>query len=197
MAPPVKDITNVLVGRSNFYIANSINSIDPTEETEFDEAWSSHATTGWYHPGASDSGLDFSVDKKEKRHYVDDFSGPAVITVEETTLKVGFVFAEATLRNLMYASGGGTITNRAATSSLIGLETLKLSEDLQVVKIGFEGKNPQGFWRRVIIPRVVSIGKIKAQLDRSKNKQVYAAEFESICPIEQIFIGDKKANKTA
>ena len=197
MAPPVKDLTNVIVGRANFYIANHLtNTLNPIDDLAFDEAWPT-GPTGWYHPGASSTGLDFSVDKKEKYHFVDDFSVPAVITVEETTLKIGFTFAEATLENLMHASGGGTLTQQVATAALHGVETLKLSEDLAVVKIGFEGKNPYGFWRRVIVPRVVSIGKIKAQLDRSKNKQVYAAEFSSICPIEDIIIRDKKANKTA
>lgn len=189
MPAPVKTITNVLVGRANLYIAVE-GTTDPADTLAFDEAWASP----WYHPGYSDTGLDFTVDKKEKKHYVDDISVPAVITVEETTLKVGFTFAEATLENLRYAVGGGTITTQAAAAGVIGKKTLALSEDLEVVKLGFEGKNPQGFFRRVIIPRVVSIGKIKAQLDRSKNKQVYSAEFESICPITDIKIFDKTAN---
>lgn len=194
MPAPVKTITNVLVGRANLYIGPE-GTAGPADSVPFDESW----TTGipaWYHPGYSDSGLDFSVDKKEKRHYVDDISVPAVITIEETTMKVGFTFAEATLENLRYAAGGGAITKTNPGVGVVGKTSLKLSEDLEVVALGFEGKNPQGFYRRVIVPRVVSIGKIKAQLDRSKNKQVYAAEFESVCAITDVLIYDKTANAT-
>src|SRR3712207_5852931 len=100
MAPPVKTITNVLVGRANFYIDTSAAAANPPDTLPFDEAWASP----WYHPGYSDDGLSFSVDKKEKRHYVDDISVPTNITVEETTMKVSFTFAEATLENIMHAA---------------------------------------------------------------------------------------------
>lgn len=192
MAPPVKTITNVLVGRANLYIS-PVGTASPADTVAFDTDWGT-GVPAWFHPGYSDTGLDFTVDKKEKRHFVDDISVPTNITVEETTMKVGFTFAEATLENLRYASGGGTITSQTAASAVIGKKTLVLSEDLEVVALGFEGKNPQGFYRRVIIPRVVSIGKIKAQFDRAKNKQVYAAEFESVCAIDTIQIYDKTAN---
>lgn len=189
MAPPVKTLTNVLVGIAHLYISPEGTS-DPPDTLAFGEAWASP----WYHPGYSESGLEFGVERKEKRHYVEEISVPAVITVEETTMKVSFTFAEATLENLRYATGGGTITTQAAGTGIIGKKTLTLSEDLEVVKLGFEGKNPDGFYRRVIIPRVVSIGKIKAQFDRSKNKQIYAAEFESVNAISDIKIYDKTAN---
>lgn len=192
MPAPPKDILNVLVGRANMYVS-PVGTAHPADTIPFDEAWTPAA---WYHPGYSDSGLDFGIDKKEKRHYVDDISVPTNITVEETMFKVGFVFAEATLKNLSLAAGGGSLVTQNPTSSLIGKRTLTLSEDLEVVQLGFEGKNAEGFYRRVIIPRVVSVAKIKAQLDRAKNKQVYATEFESVCAITDVKIYEKFANPT-
>jgi hypothetical protein len=168
----------------------------PADTVPFGTDWST-GIPAWYHPGYSQDGLTLQVDRKEKRHKVDEISSPAVITVDETTMKVLFKFAEATLENLRYAVGGGTITTVAASTGVIGKKTLKISENLDVVTLGFEGKNPQGFFRRVVIPRVVSVGKIKTEWDRSKNMQVFAAEFESVCSIEDVLIYDKTANALA
>ena len=83
MPPPVKTLGNVLVGRSNMYLA-AVGTAAPADTLAFDEAWLSP----WFHPGYTDDGLTLQIDKKEKRHRVDDISTPAVITVEETTMKV-------------------------------------------------------------------------------------------------------------
>ena len=192
MAPPVKSVGNVLVGISNMYLGPA-NQAGPAETLAFNEAW----LAPWVHPGYSDKGLTLMFDRKEKRHQVEEVGNPVVITVESSTLKIQFGFAEATLQNLKYAMGGGAIATVAAGTGIAGKNTLTLSEDLEVLALGFEGKNPMGFWRRVVIPRVVSTGKLKTEFDRSKNKQVYTAEFESICPMAEISITEKTANATA
>ncbi len=189
MAPPVRSATNVLVGFANMYLAPK-DTAAPADTLAFGEAWQAP----WYHPGYSEKGLTLNLDRKEKRHMVEEISFPVVISVESSTLKIGFDMAEATLENLRYAAGGGTITTQNAAVGIIGKKTLKLSEELEVIALGFEGKNPQGFFRRIIIPRVVATGKLKTEYDRSKNKQMYAAEFEAVCSIEEVQIFDKTAN---
>lgn len=189
MAPPVKTLANVLVGSANFYLGPK-NQAPPAESLPFDEAW----LAPWSFAGLSHDGLTLQVDKKEKRHMVDELDTPAVITVESTSMKVLFKFAESTLENMKYATGGGTITTTAAGTGVIGKKQLKLTTSLETIAVGFEGLNPQGFYRRIVIPRVVSVGKMKTEWDRSKNKQVYSAEFESICSAEEIYIVDKTAN---
>lgn len=193
MPPPVQSLGNVLVGPANLFLApaSPVPAL-PADSLKEGEAWLSP----WTYGGLSSDGLTLQIDRKEKRHTVDEVSIPAAITVESTTMKVLFKFAEATLENLKYASGGGTISVQAAGVGIIGRKTLTLSEDLEKLAVGFEGINPFGFFRRVIIPRVVSVGKIKAEWDRSKNKQVYAAEFESICMISEVKMYDKTANAT-
>ena len=196
MPPPVKTITNVLVGIANMYLG-PVGTLGPADSVAWNESWTT-TVPAWYHPGYSEKGLTLNLDRKEKRHQVEEISNPVAITVESATLKVGFDFAEATLENMRYASGGGTITTvAAAAAGVIGKKTLKIHEDLEVIALGFEGKNPAGFFRRVIIPRVVSTGKLKTEFDRSKNKQIFAAEFEAICSIEDILIYDKTANATS
>lgn len=189
MAPPTRTATNILVGDAVMYLAPA-GTAAPADTIAFEDSW----LTPWYHPGYSESGLTFNFDRKEQKHYVEEVSNPLMITTKESTLKVSFGFAESTLENLKYAMGGGTITTVNASSGVIGKKTLKVSDDLEVIALGFEGKNPQGFFRRVIIPRVVSIGKMKTEFDRSKKKTVFNAEFESICSIEDVLIYDKTAN---
>ena len=193
MPTPPKSVTNVLVGIANMWISPT-GTAAPLDTLAFNDTWISP----WYHPGYSDKGVTLMFDRKEKRHYVEEIANPVIITPESSAMKVQLGFAEVTLENLMYAIGGGTITTQApGAAGVIGKKTLKLSEDLSIVQIGFEGKNPQGFFRRVIIPRVVSTGKLKTEFDRSKNKQVFNVEFESICSIEDIIIIDKTANSTS
>ena len=189
MTPPVRNVGNVLVGLANMYLAPP-STAGPADTLAFNEAW----LTPWYHPGYSDKGLTLMFDRKEKRHQVEEVSNPIVITVESSTLKIQFGFAESTLENLRYSMGGGTINTVAPATAIIGKKTLVLSEELEILALGFEGKNPQGFYRRVVIPRVVSTGKLKTEFDRSKNKQVFTAEFESVCPISEVSIYDKTAN---
>ena len=192
MAPPVKTVGNVLVGVANMYTAPALTP-GPADTIAFNDAW----LTPWVFPGFSEKGLTLGLDRKEKRHMVEEMANPVAITVDSSTFKVSFGFAEATLENLLLAAGGGTVTTQAATAALIGKKTIKISEELTVVALGFEGKNPQGFFRRVVIPRVVSTGKLKTEFDRSKNMQIFQADFEAVCSIEDVLIYDKVANITA
>ena len=192
MAPPVKTIANVLVGFAQMY-TSPVGTAAPADTVAFNESWST-TLPAWVHPGFSEKGLTLNMDRKEKKHMVEEIANPVVISVESSTLKIQFGFAEATLENLKLAAGGGTITTVAAATGIIGKKTLKISEDLEVIQIGFEGKNPQGFFRRVIVPRDVTTGKIKTEFDRAKNKQVFNAEFEAVCSIEDVIIYDKTAN---
>lgn len=192
MPEPVKDILNVLVGSANMYIGTP-TSTNPPDTLAFNDDWG----TDWMHPGYSEDGLQLSVGRKDKEHMVDELSIPAVITIDSTSFEVAFGFAEATLENLRYSSGGGEITEVAAGTGTIGKKTLKLSETLEVMKLGFEGLNPNGFYRRVIIPRVVSAGTMKTDWSRTSNMQIYKAEFKAICAIGDIEIYDKTAEATA
>lgn len=189
MPPPVRNVANVLVGTVSMYLAPA-NTAGPADSVEYDTAWGGT----WVHPGYSDTGLTLHFDRKEQRHYVEELSSPVMITTKESILKVSFGFAEATLENLKFAMGGGVISTQAAGTGVIGKKTLVLSDELEVISLGFEGKNPDGHYRRVIIPRVVSIGKMKTEFDRTKKKTVYNAEFESICPMPEIKIYDKTGN---
>ncbi len=188
MPAPTQTLTNVLVGSANFYLAAE-NSAGPADSVNHNDVWGSP----WTYAGVSQDGLTLGVDRKEKKHMVDELDTPVVITVESTSVKVMFKFAEATLENFKYAAGGGTITTQPAAVGVIGKKTLVLSQGLDKIAVGFEGLNPQGFYRRIIIPKVISVGKIKTEWDRSKNKQIFAAEFEAVCPVKDISIYDKTA----
>lgn len=195
MAAPTKTTTNVMVHLANLYIG-AVGTALPADTVAYNTDWGA-SVPAWYHPGYTESGVGFTVDRKEKKHRVEEESIPIIITIEETTMKVMLTFAEATLKNLGYAVGGGTVTTTAAGASQIGKRELVLSEDLETVALGFEGQSPEGFFRRILIPKVISVGKINAEHTRSKTKQLYKCEFESITPISQITIKEKFANATS
>ena len=192
MPAPTRLVTNVLVGYTNMYIS-PVGTANPADTVAFNSDWAT-GIPAWYFPGYTEKGLTVSFDRKEKRHMVEEISNPAQISTESSSFKVQFGLAESTLENMKYAFGGGTITTTAASSGVIGKKSLVLSDDLEVLQLGFEAKNAQGFFRRVIIPRVVSVGKIKSEFDRAKNYQVWNCEFEAICPIDSIQIYEKTAN---
>ena len=195
MPAPTKTIANVLVGFAHLYISPT-GTAAPADTVAFGDSWTT-TVPALKHPGFTEKGVTLQLDRKEKRHMVEEISNPVAITVDTSSFKVSVGFAEATLQNLLYAAGGGTLTTTAAGAGTIGKETLKIHEQLEVMQLGFEGKNPQGFFRRVIIPRVVSTGKLKTEFDRSKNMQIFQAEFEAVCSIEDIIIYDKTANSTS
>ena len=190
--PLTRSVTNVLVGYTNMYIG-PVGTGAPADTVAFNTAWDT-SIPAWYFPGFTEKGLTINFDRKEKRHMVEEISIPAQITTDSSAFKVQFGLAESTLENMRYAFGAGTITTTAASSGQIGKKTLVLSDDLEVFALGFEAKNPQGFFRRVIIPRVVSVGKLKTEFDRSKNMQIWNVEFEAICPLDTIQIYEKTAN---
>jgi hypothetical protein len=189
MAPPVRTVTNILVGIGTLFLAPE-NTAPPADTLPAGDAW----LTPWVHPGFTEDGVDFDSTRKEVLHRVDEMSSPAFLTINETETKIVTSLAESTLENFKYAFGGGVLTTQAAASAVIGKKTLVLSETVDLLALGLEGVNPQGFFRRIYIPRIASVGKIKQEYNRSKKKQLLQVEFQAICPINQITITDKTAN---
>lgn len=189
---PTRTITNVLVGPATLYLGPEAEAM-PADSVMLGGDWGAN----WMHPGYTDEGLTFNFERDTEMHRVEEQSSPAVVTVNESELMIAVAFAEDTLENMKFAYGGGTITETAAGSGQIGKKTLRLSDQLEVLALGFEGKNPQGFYRRVYIPRVVSVGSVETPYRRSDSKRMYPAEFQAICAIEDIQIVDMTAEATA
>ena len=165
----------------------------PAESVPIDGDWG----VDWYHPGFTEEGVATTFERETEAQNVEEDPLPAFYSTTTATFNVATSFAEDTLENIKLAMGGGIITVTAAGTGQIGKEALQLSEELEELALGFEGKNAQGFWRRVYIPRVVAMGSVETSYRRAANKRVYPAEFGSICAIGEIEIINMTAPATA
>jgi hypothetical protein len=184
--------TNVLVGNATLYTAPA-NTAAPADTLADGAAW----LTPWVHVGGTEEGVSFAVGVDTNDIRIEEQSTPVLVTVNQRNVRIMAALSEDTIENMKLAYGGGTIATQAAAAGVIGKKTLTLSESLDSLAAGFEGKSPQGFFRRVYIPRIISVADVTTVYRRAAGNRSYAVEFRAICPIEQITITDKTAAATA
>jgi hypothetical protein len=176
-----RDIKKVMIGTVALYLAPA-DTAPPADTVPLNGDWGSV----WKHPGFTEEGVNFTFDRDVEDHYVEEQSNPALKTVSESDFQIEVGFVQDVLDNMLYAFGGGQITKVAAATGVVGTTTLKLSDNLNFMALGFEGKNPEGFWRRLYIPRVVATGSVETEFRRNEQKRVYPAEFHAVCRMDEI-----------
>lgn len=164
---------NVLVGHVQVYIA-PVGAAGPATSVVYGGSWG----TSWVATGYSEKGLTVNMDRKANMIYVEELPEPVQVVVDTNDPTIEIEFAEDTLQSMQWAYGGGTISSSGSGASMT--QTLTLSESLTIVTLGFEGTAPQGNFRRVIVPQVVSMGKVKTMYQRAKAARSYPATFQSI-----------------
>jgi len=189
---PVRTKTNILIGTATLYVAPAYTPM-PDDTVGIDGDWGAL----WVHPGYTEEGVSTSFERDTEDHNVEEDPLPAFRTVTSATFTVTASFAEDTLENIKLAMGGGIITTTAAGTGQIGKKRLVLSEELEELALGFEGKNAEGYWRRIYIPRVVASGTVETEYRRAAQKRVYPAEFASICALSEIETVNMTAPATA
>lgn len=190
---------NVLVGTAQMYFA-PFGKTTPTtpEPPPADTIAKGAAWAGnWVAIGATEQGVKLTVNKKTTDIMVEEQSTPALVTVDTETVSVAVSLAEDTIANMQLSYGGGTITTVAATATLIGKTTLQLALGLELLSVGFEGVNSKGFWRRVYIPKCVSVASVDTSYRRAAAARLYPTTIRAICAPTQIQIVDMVAAKTA
>jgi hypothetical protein len=190
MAPPTGNPQNVLVGIGYVWLAPVTGGtpVAPPADTV------DQPTSPWVYIGYTEDGVDFDSTRKEHAHPVDEESVPLFYTIDNTETKIVTQLAESTLENFKTAFGGGVITITAASTGVPGTKKLVLSESINVFSLLLQSEiNPSGFWRRIYIPKIISIGKIKQEYNRAKKKQLLGCELSAITPANQIVITDKTA----
>lgn len=180
--------TNVLVGAATLYTAPSGTAA--VADTLADGAeW----PTPWVMAGATEEGLSFAVGSDTTDIRIEEQSTPVRVTMNTRNIRILVALSEDTVETMKLAFGGGTITTQAAATGVIGKKTLKLSDVLDELAAGFEGKSPAGFFRRVHIPRVISVADVTAQYRRAANNRSYAIELRTLSPPADVQIVDKTA----
>lgn len=186
--PPVKDLTQVLVGVAYLYVAPG--STNPVADTV---AFGAQFPTPWKYVGSTDEGVQQGFDRDLTFHRVEEQSSPARVTINSSTISISTSLAEHTIENLKLALGSGTMTTVAPATGVVGKKTLTLSEDLDELAVTLEGKNAAGFWRRYYVPRVLSVASVEIANRRSEAKKLLPVTLQAICDINQIRVDDMTA----
>jgi hypothetical protein len=159
-----------------------VGTAGPATSIAYGGSWG----TSWVPTGYSEKGLTFNVDRKTNMIYVEELSTPVEIVLDTNDLSFDFEFAEDTLQAMQWAYGGGTITTTGSGATTV--DTLVMSDTLQQLAFGFEGSAPAGNFRRVIMPIVMSSGKVKTSYQRAKASRSYPATFTSVSPVSSVII---------
>lgn len=138
------------------------------------------APSGWTYVGATEEGVNLSLDRETNPHYVEEQSIQVFTTAGNSTFSIELQMAESTLANWKLGTGGGTITSGE----------LVLSDSLDVVAIYIDGPGPSSARRTVYIPRANSIGGLDVSFRRDESKQLITASFQSACALNEIKIKD-------
>lgn len=172
--PTVAGVTgNVLVGHVQIYIA-PVGTAAPATSIVYGGSWGS----SWVASGYTEKGATVNMDRKSNMIYVEELPEPVTVTLDTNDPSLDIEFAEDTLQSMVWAYGGGTIATTGSGSSQVA--TLTLAEGLTTVTIGLEGTAPSGNFRRIVIPQLISTGKVKTSYQRAKAARTYPATFSSI-----------------
>lgn len=193
---PIYDRTEVRVGQAQCYLApysaTSAATL-PLDTVALGGAWPSTPQV-WVPIGATEEGVKFIFKRSTNDIRIEEQTTPVTVETTEVDVSVQAVFAEDKFEAIRYACGGGTITTVAASSGIIGKKTLVLSTDLEHYALGLEVKNKQGFFRRMLIPDIVSIADVTAEFRRASTKRMYAAMFRTLVKPEDIVWFEKTAD---
>lgn len=181
-----------MVGEGALFTAPE-NTPEEPETTALFAGWADP----WVHPGLTNEGVTSNFERDLNFHRVEEQSSPVFVTVNSSTMSLATALAEDTLENLLLAMGGGDITETVAGTGQVGKSEFTPSDDLDIIAVGFEAKNTFGFYRRMYIPRAVSVGNVELPFRRSESKRMFGATFQSMSDMSAIKIKDKTANATA
>lgn len=188
----VPDTTKVIVGEAYMYTAPASTTM-PADTVAEGASWGG----SWTYVGGTEEGvtLTHSADTNEIR--IEEVSLPVRIIKTSTTFSLTASLSEDTVETMKLAYSGATITTTAAGVSQPGKKTLVLSDVFTELAVGFEATNSFGFWRRVYVPRILSMASVGTPYRRAAGARVYPIEFRAICKPSEIQIVEKTAAATS
>jgi hypothetical protein len=193
---PTYDRTKVMPGLAAIYLAPfsaATPAVLPADTVALGGTWPSTPQL-WVPIGATEEGVTMAFRRNTQDIMVEEQITPVSVETSDADLRFEVSLSEDTLEVLRIAFGGGVVTTVAASSGIIGKKTLALSTDLDHMALGFECKNPEGFFRRMLIPEIVSIADISTPFRRANNARRYRAHFRALVPPESVTIINKTAN---
>jgi hypothetical protein len=147
-------------------------------------------STGWTAAGATMKGVDLKRTTQTQSTNIDEQVTEVGRYFTSGTFGFSTVLAEDTVETMKLAYGSGAITITAPTSTTPGVKDLALSDSLDQLAFALEGKNAQGFWRRIYVPVGVSTGSPTTTYQRAATNRQYAVDLNAICKTSDIVIRD-------
>jgi hypothetical protein len=192
---------NVIVGAGYAFTA-PVGTAAPADDVPANQGvngvfndWT--APAGWVPFGATQEGITFGIVQNSNDITIEEQSTPAQVTINSMDISVSTVLSEDTLANVKLVTGGlSSIAVTAPGTTQIGKSVLTLAEGLSAVALGFDTTNEFGFYRRVYIPKVLSVANVQAVHRRAADSRRYSVTFRAVCPVNQITITNKTAVHT-
>jgi len=193
---PVYDRNKVLVGIAAMYFQPYVVATPPELPPDTDPLWEVWDSP-WTPIGATTEGLTFGFQRETNNITIEEQVTPVDIKTTGVNFTAGVTLSEDTLESMLLAYGGGSIEVTAPGPGQPGVRKLTISSDTSYFAFGFEGKAPSGFWRRVMIPVVVSIAEAQTAYRRAESQRSYAVTLNSLVAPEDVDIREMTAVATS
>lgn len=196
-AIPAYTRQKVLVGQARMFLQKLLPTSAPAlplDTVALNGAWPATGTNIWVPVGATQEGLNFRFQRSTQDITVEEQLTPVAVNTTGLDISMDMVLSEDSLETMVTAYGGGTITTTAASSGQIGKKTLVIGSDLDQYAFGFETQDSAGFFRRVLVPAVVSVGQAETLYRRAADARRYAVSLRVLCAPEEIIILEKTAD---
>lgn len=193
---PTYQRNRVMAGMAALYLApysEASPAVLPAETVALGGAWPS-SPQPWTPIGATEQGVSMLWRRSTQSLTIEEQLTPVSVETTEIEAKFEAVLAEDTFETVRVAFGGGTVTTTAAASGVIGKKVLDLSSDLTNFALGLECKNTYGFFRRILVPKIVSIADVELINRRAASLRLYKVSFWSLVPPEDMDFVEKTAN---
>lgn len=196
-AVPAYTRQKVLVGQARMFLQKLLPTSAPAlplDTVALNGAWPATGTNIWVPVGATQEGLNFRFQRSTQDITVEEQLTPVAVNTTGLDISMDMVLSEDSLETMVTAYGGGSIVTTAASSGQIGKKTLTIGSDLDQYAFGFETQDSAGFFRRVLVPTVVSVGQAETLFRRAADARRYAVSLRVLCAPEEIIVIEKTAD---
>lgn len=194
---PQYSSANVLTGQMNMFYypvtTNSVAAALPADTLAVGADWGDP----WLTIGATESGTTLSIKRSTDSINIEEQITNVDMPTKSMSFELDVELSEDTFTAMQLAFGGSTVTSVAASGTGIGSNTMTINTPISYYVVGFESINQFGYWRRMVIPRCVSIANTKTAYQRSKKQRTYTVAIQNLCAPEEVLYKEMTAEKTS
>lgn len=187
---------NVIRGQAQIWLRDYDETATlPADTLELGGDWATEDPL-WRPIGATEGGVTMRFTRDTTDISVEEQVNPLDVATNTLDPRIEATLAEDTLDTMLTAYGGGNIDEVAAGTGQPGYRELTISEELQHLTLGMEGKNADGFWRRALWLDVLSVAEVETAYRRAETQRLYAVSFRLVSPISSLKIREMTAEAT-